>query len=219
MTELSEAAGAHGPHLIYFADPMCSWCYGFQPVIEQVEQTFEEVLPIRLILGGLRPGNTVPMTAKAGADLQGHWDQIHEASGQPFGPSVITTGTFVYDTDPACRAVALARRQSPALGLAMLKAAHTAFYLRGLDVTSRDVLADLAAELGEDRAVFRAALDDETLSRETWNDYELSQNTGVSGFPTLIVGPNADGTFAMITRGFNGLEPVVASIQQWLALQ
>ena len=168
--ELADAAGAPGPHLIYFADPMCSWCYGFYPVIEQVEQAFADVLPIRLVLGGLRPGNTVPMSAKAGADLQGHWDQIHEASGQPFGPSVITSGSFVYDTDPACRAVTLARRQSPALGMAMLKAAHTAFYLRGLDVTSRDVLADIAAELGQDRVAFRTALDDETLGQETWRD-------------------------------------------------
>ncbi|MDB5418474.1 MAG: dithiol-disulfide isomerase, partial [Phenylobacterium sp.] len=26
------------PHLIYFADPMCSWCYGFSPVIEEIRK-------------------------------------------------------------------------------------------------------------------------------------------------------------------------------------
>lgn len=25
-------------HLIYFADPMCSWCYGFSPVICPVQE-------------------------------------------------------------------------------------------------------------------------------------------------------------------------------------
>jgi putative protein-disulfide isomerase len=25
-------------HLVYFADPMCSWCYGFSPVIAALEQ-------------------------------------------------------------------------------------------------------------------------------------------------------------------------------------
>ena len=24
-----------GPHLIYFSDPMCSWCYGFGPELEK----------------------------------------------------------------------------------------------------------------------------------------------------------------------------------------
>ena len=25
-----------GLHFIYFADPMCSWCWGFAPVIEKI---------------------------------------------------------------------------------------------------------------------------------------------------------------------------------------
>jgi len=44
------------PHLIYFADPMCSWCWGFAPVIAQVRERYGEALPVRLVLGGLRPG-------------------------------------------------------------------------------------------------------------------------------------------------------------------
>ena len=27
------------PHLIYFADAMCSWCYGFSPVIADIRKT------------------------------------------------------------------------------------------------------------------------------------------------------------------------------------
>ena len=48
-------------HLIYFADPMCSWCYGFWPVIAAVQAAFGETLPIRLVMGGLRPGTTEVM--------------------------------------------------------------------------------------------------------------------------------------------------------------
>ena len=42
------------PHLVYFADPMCSWCWGFSPVIEAISEQFGTSLPIRLIMGGLR---------------------------------------------------------------------------------------------------------------------------------------------------------------------
>ena len=45
-----------GLQLIYFADPMCSWCYGFSPVVRALRPRYAEVLPIRLIMGGLRPG-------------------------------------------------------------------------------------------------------------------------------------------------------------------
>ena len=27
--------------LVYFADPMCSWCYGFSPVITTLAERFE----------------------------------------------------------------------------------------------------------------------------------------------------------------------------------
>ena len=49
------------PHLVYFADPMCSWCWGFAPVINAIRGRYGERLPVRLIVGGLRPGTTEPM--------------------------------------------------------------------------------------------------------------------------------------------------------------
>ena len=46
----SETADARGaPHFIYFADPMCSWCYGFAPVIETLAKQFEGRLPLRIV--------------------------------------------------------------------------------------------------------------------------------------------------------------------------
>ena len=30
-----------GHQFVYFADPMCSWCYGFAPVIAALAERFE----------------------------------------------------------------------------------------------------------------------------------------------------------------------------------
>jgi len=54
-----------GPHLIYFADPMCSWCYGFSPVIDDIRRAYGNALPIRVVMGGLRPGTDKPVTEAA----------------------------------------------------------------------------------------------------------------------------------------------------------
>lgn len=72
------------PHLIYFADPMCSWCWGFSPVIDSVADEFGSSLPIRLVLGGLRPGTTEPLTQNSKRDIRQHWEHVKEASGQAF---------------------------------------------------------------------------------------------------------------------------------------
>ena len=57
-----EEAAMNEPHLIYFSDPMCSWCYGFSPVIEEIRRAYGRALPVRLVMGGLRPGNEKAMT-------------------------------------------------------------------------------------------------------------------------------------------------------------
>ncbi|MCA3720124.1 MAG: DsbA family protein, partial [Phenylobacterium sp.] len=77
------------PHLIYFADPMCSWCYGFSPVMEDIRRAFGRALPVRLVMGGLRPGTETPMTPEARDSLRGHWTHITEATGLPFGGAVL----------------------------------------------------------------------------------------------------------------------------------
>jgi putative protein-disulfide isomerase len=205
-----------GLHFVYFADPMCSWCWGFSPVVEALREQTAEVLPIRLVMGGLRPGTTDPMPEEARRNLVGHWKEIHELTGQPFGEGLIGLEGFVYDTDPAARAVVLARRTSMDLAIDYLARVQAAFYAEGRDVTKNAVLIDLAGELGLDRDAFADGLEDEALKAETWRDYALSQRAGVTGFPTLIVGPNADGTFAPISRGYQDPQSVLAGVGAWL---
>ncbi|ACG78229.1 dithiol-disulfide isomerase [Phenylobacterium zucineum HLK1] len=207
----------NAPHLIYFADPMCSWCYGFSPVIEDIHRAFGRALPIRVVMGGLRPGTDTPMTDEAKAQVTGHWRHVHEATGLPFDEAVLDREGFLYDTDPAARAVVVVRREGEELAAGYLGRLQRAFYAENRDVTSAETLADLAAELGVDRERFLAQWDAEDAKMETWRDYAISQRAGVTGFPTLVAGPNAEGAFGVVTRGYAPSEPVVATLRDWIS--
>jgi len=203
-------------HLIYFSDPMCSWCYGFAPVIGAIQGAFGERLPIRLVMGGLRPGTAEPWTETTRAQLREHWGHVAKATGQPFDFAILERDDFVYDTDPAARAVVVTRRFDPELALAYLGRAQRAFYAQNRDVTSVEVLADLAAELGLPRSEFLAQLATEEARTETWRDYAIAQRAGVSGFPTLVAGPNEEGVFGVVTRGFSPGPQVLPILQHWM---
>ncbi len=207
-----------GQHLIYFTDPMCSWCWGFSPVIEAIRDRFGERLPIRLILGGLRPGTSEPMTGAAKADVKSHWAQVAKASGQPFDDTFFERERFIYDTDPAARATVLVRREDPELALDFLRATHEAFYACNLDVTLPGVLADLAAPFGLGMWAFLAGMEADDVKQETWRDYAISQRAGVTGFPTLIAGEE-DEPYHLIARGYQNTAAVIAAIEAWLAHQ
>ena len=206
-----------GLHFIYFVDPMCSWCYGFSPVVAAMRQRYGDILPIRPVLGGLRPGTTEPMPDSARRNLVHHWEEIAKIAGVSFDAGWADREGFIYDTDPAARAVVLARRTSDEAALDLLAAIHLAFYAEGRDVTDYGVLADVAAGLGFDRDAFAAELETEALKTETWRDYAISQRAGATGFPTLIVGPNTDNTYALVTRGYQGPDAILGAIDHWLA--
>ena len=206
-----------GPHLIYFSDPMCSWCYGFSTVIEDIRRAYGAALPVRVVMGGLRPGTTAPMKPEARREIAGHWTHVHEASGLPFDAAVLEREGFVYDTDPAARAVVVVRRESQDLALRFLGATQRAFYAENRDVTSADTLGDIAADFGLDRSAFLEAWASEDAKKETWGDYALSQRAGVTGFPTLVGGPNEHGVYGVVTRGYAPSAQVMGVITSWIS--
>jgi putative protein-disulfide isomerase len=212
-----EETAMEEPHLIYFADPMCSWCYGFSPVIEEIRRNFGRALPVRVMMGGLRPGTEEPMTEAARREVVGHWTHVHEATGLPFDARALDHEGFRYDTDPGARAVVVVRREGQELAASYLARAQKAFYAEGRDVTSGEVLADLAEEHGLDRADFLEQWGSEQAKQETWRDYAISQRAGVTAFPTLIGGPNEAGVYGVVTRGYAPPEQVVGVLRDWIA--
>ena len=206
-----------GPHLVYFADPMCSWCWGFSPVIDAITARFGEALPVRLVLGGLRPGTLAPMDERERADVRRHWEHVHDASGQPFDFRFFERERFVYDTEPASRAVVVLRRRGMPTALAALQRIQHAFYAQNRDVTAPETLAAVAAELGLDAASFNAEFTAVDARKDTRADFALAQAAGIRGFPTLIAGDGADSRYTLITHGYQPAGRIVASLDAWLA--
>jgi putative protein-disulfide isomerase len=200
--------------LLYIADPMCSWCWGFSPVIDAVKDHFQDQLPVRVLMGGLRPGTTEPMVDGMKADISGHWKHVQQATGQPFDLTFFDREGFVYDTEPASRAVVAVRNMEPTLVFEFLKKVQEAFYAMNRDVTDPDVLAAIAEESGQNREAFRVEIDTEETITETWMDFETSRRLGVTGFPTLLAGSD-EGGYEIITAGFRKWEAVRERIEGW----
>jgi putative protein-disulfide isomerase len=203
------------PILWYFADPMCSWCWGFSPVIEALREAYRERMKIALVLGGLRPGETAPMTAAGREEILHHWQHVHERTGQPFQFEGALPDSFVYDTEPASRAVVTVGGLDATLIFPVFKAIQAAFYAEGRDVTQTAVLADLAAGLGIDAAAFRQAFDSDAARARTQAHFRQARQAGVRGFPTLIVQQGEQ--LRPISNGCLPLDTVRAAIDRCLA--
>ena len=175
------------PLLWYFADPMCSWCWGFSPTMDALREEFHDRMKIALVLGGLRPGTAEPMTAAAREETLHHWHAVHERTDQPFAFEHALPEGFVYDTEPASRAVVTVGGIDPALIFPLFQAIQYAFYAAGRDVTQTPVLTELASGLGADASAFAEAFDGEPARARTQAHFRQARQAGVRGFPTLIL--------------------------------
>jgi putative protein-disulfide isomerase len=169
---------------------MCSWCYGFGPELSALLARHPG-MQVDLVTGGLRAHNTNVMDAAMKDTLRGHWEHVSHASGQPFSQALFERDDFVYNTEPACRAVVVARNQSPELTLRMMRAIQTAVYRDGRDVTQGDVLANIAAETGLQHDLFIAAWKSQEAQDAARADFMSTQRPGVQGFPTLTMAENS----------------------------
>jgi putative protein-disulfide isomerase len=185
--------------LVYIADPLCSWCYGFGPELAKLLARHPDAR-VDLVMGGLRPFNREPATDAFKRMIREHWDHVAAASGLPFDRAAIDREGFVYDTEPACRAVVTGRALDASRAPGLMNAIQRAFYRDARDVMRAEVLADIAAECGYDRDTFLAQLESGDMREQTKQDFATAQSMGVSGFPTLgaAYGPQ----LYLVTSGF-----------------
>lgn len=203
------------PILWYFADPMCSWCWGFSPVIDAIRENCRGRLKVALILGGLRQGTTVAMSAREREDILHHWHQVHAMTGQSFRFDGALGEGFVYDTEPASRAVVAMAELDPEAVFPLFKAIQAAFYTEGRDVTQTELLAELAAGQGVDKSDFLTAFESDAAKAKTLAHFQMARRLEVRGFPTVVLQQGAQHQF--LTRGYRSLAELVPEIDAWLA--
>lgn len=200
--------------LWYFADPMCSWCYGFAPVIEQLVPKYNQRIPISLVVGGLNPNNTSPMSDDSRKEILHHWQDVHKMTGAEFNFDNALPEGFIYDTEPASRAAVTIPQLDPQATFPFFIRLQQAFYAEQRDITQAEVLADIATEFGIDRQTFLDQWSSPRMQDKAQQNFQMTRQFGVRGFPTLIAQDKK--TLELICSGYAPLEQIESKLLAWL---
>jgi len=202
------------PTALYFADPMCSWCWGFSPVITELTRRYGDTISFQCVMGGLRAGNTVPTDSSFREEILHHWGSVHERTGQPFAFEGALADGFVYDTEPACRTMVTMTRLRPDGALGFLHLLQRAFYAEAKDVTRPEMLAQIAEQAGEDREQFLRDFNSTDTRNVTLAHFQLVRHFGVRGFPTIILVDHQSAS--LLTAGYAEAAVLAPRIDHWL---
>jgi putative protein-disulfide isomerase len=189
--------------LYYFGDPMCSWCWGFKPVLEQLDVEYPELRRVT-VMGGLRGGDPVPMGDDLAAMIQNAWQRIEETTGQPFNHDFWQKHRPLMTTWPACRAVLAAKELDPTRQWPFMVAMFEAYFTGMLDPTKRETHLTVAQSLGFNIRQFETMLDSPRIEEALQQDLQLTQQYGVTGFPTVVLSLGKDNY--LISPGYQPVE-------------
>lgn len=201
--------------IIYVGDPMCSWCWGIAPQLDELQRRLPGT-GFRVVTGGLRPGpNAEPMSDELAGHMEHEWTLINQATGQPFDHRTIERRDFLYDTEPACRAIALVRLFDPPRAWPLFKRIQRAFYAEGVLTINLEALLPLVEEVGADAPALKAAFDSEEYRDAAWADFTVAREWGIHSFPTVIARVGEQGH--LLTIGYSNAEVMLERLPESFA--
>jgi putative protein-disulfide isomerase len=171
--------------LYYFHDPMCSWCWGYRPVWQQLKSALPIQMNVQNKLAGLAPDTEEVMPLQLQARIQNYWQEIESLLGTDFNFDFWRNNQPRRATYKACRAVLAATNQGHEE--AMIEAIQQAYYLRALNPSDSDVLVQLANELGLNVSQFTEDLEAELTHQQLDHQVAFTRAAPIAGFPALLL--------------------------------
>jgi 2-hydroxychromene-2-carboxylate isomerase len=108
-------------------------------------------------------------------------------SARYFGVPIHPPSKFPISSQAPSRAVYWAQDRDPALGKRLALALYDAYFQQDRDISSPQVTADVAAEVGLDREAVLAALNDPVVKDRVRSETDAAISRGVFGSPFVIV--------------------------------
>ncbi|MDE3001467.1 MAG: DsbA family protein [Gemmatimonadota bacterium] len=202
------------PKLYYVADPMCSWCWGFRPVLQAIVSALPESVPVVYVMGGLAKDSDDPMPEETRAYVQRNWREVTETTGAEFNWDFWRKCKPRRSTYPACRAVLAARAQREDAAPEMFDAIQRAYYREARNPSDIETLAATAGSLSPplDVETFERDIRSPEIEAELQAEFNLRRSMGVREFPSVIV-MHGD-TQTDVVRGWANTETAMSRLKK-----
>ena len=206
--------------IVEFTDPVCTWCWGSEPVLRKLETRFGGQVKISYIMGGLVQDITAFYDSyndiggdpdRSNKNIAKHWLEASARHGMP----VKIEGFKLFSrehpsTYPQNIAYKAAQMQDQTLANKFLRRIREASAAEARQTNTTEVLLELASEAGLDIARF---LDDFThygsAQRAFEQDLAATAKYGARGFPSFLVNYEEK---EMVVRGYKRYEEFKALI-------
>jgi putative protein-disulfide isomerase len=204
--------------LLYFYDPLCGWCFGFSPVIKKLEAEFQEQIDFEAISGGMVLGDRVKPLSEMKDYLQEAMPRLEEMTGVKFGKAyldILEEGSLMLNSELPCIAMTVYKSMTNKSSIQFASALQSALYERGVNLNEVANYKSLAESFDLLWEVFRNKLEDSAYKEKTYQEFQVSQQMGIGGFPSVVLSIGNQGY--LIARGYRPENEMKTVIEEILA--
>lgn len=200
------------PTVTQFTDPMCTWCWGSEPILRHLQVAYGEQIEFEFVMGGLIEDWDEFYDARndisTPADVIPHWAEAVEAHGMEMDPAVLESNP-PQSTYPANIAFEAARLVDPERAHRYLRRLREDYATKGVNVSARDAQVAIAADVGIETGAFVDTLESGRAREAFEQDRQRLHAAGVRSFPTYRVdGPNG----REMVAGFQSFEDLAGTL-------
>lgn len=207
--------------ILYFYDALCGWCYGFSPVVLKLYEKYSPDMPVITFSGGMIKGDRIGPIGETAGYIKTAYKKVEEFTGVTFGEGflqgVLEKGTDVFTSVPPAQLMSAFRRIDATQTVLFAHALQKAIYFDGIPPQDLDALAAYGEDLGVSKEQLKAGLQDPQTEAATQQDFKLTNDLKVSGFPTLFVEHN--GHLYRVSTGYRPFKDVDEMIGRVLKIK
>ncbi|MFQ5887795.1 MAG: DsbA family protein [Candidatus Hydrothermarchaeales archaeon] len=206
--------------LTEYTDPYCTWCWGSEPILRRIRETYGNQIRIGFRMGGLVEdiGNFYDPSNRIGGpnwykQVAAHWLDASQMHGMPVDEGVFyELKDEMRSTFPASIAYKAAEFQSVELAQRFLRRMREGAAAERRPIHRLDVQAELAEEVGLDRNQLLSDIENGKGKRAFLEDLREARSGGITGFPTFLI-RNRVGE-ELIIYGYHGFEAFERAFQR-----
>ncbi len=154
------------------------------PQIEMAAQQLSGRVEFGLLMGGINTHGTQPIGDYGKRHLFKLWNEVQATTSQNFGFKL--PESFTYNSTLPCIAVVAMSRWQGKPAFDYLHRLQRLFFLEGLDINERVLLAQAAQDCGWTGDGMVAALSDLNLREAAQFEFDTSRSFGTNALPSVL---------------------------------
>jgi putative protein-disulfide isomerase len=205
------------PTIVYIFDPICGWCYTFNPVIEKLHAKFKHRVDFVIVSGGMITDTKGRPISDMSEFILAGYEDMQNLTGVKFGEpyiKMVEEGKELLDSERPALAMTAFQSLFPHKSLEFARKLQESHFMYGKSYNNDSTYSQLVQHFGIVPDEFFQLMNSDSTKIATKNDFKKTEDAGINGFPTLLIKIN--GQVLPVTHGFEKYEKLEKKIEKLL---